>query len=116
MENYNHICLTEDEMDEAILWRKRKKEDEIKAMALKEREDQNRKRLTASTTYDIVRSLMMHRMETKFDKPFKLDAKNKILFELLCRYFGNDLEFHSTALSMGVENPSLDKPTAGIFS
>jgi len=112
MESYSHIELTEDEMCEAIIWRKRKKEDDLKRLAQKEKEDQNRKRLTAATTYDIVRSLMLHRMETRFDKPFVLDDKNSILFELLCKYFGNDLGFHSIALSMGVENPSLDK---GIF-
>lgn len=109
METYTHIELTEDEVTEALIWRKRKKEDELKRQAQKEREDQNRKRLTAATTYDIVRSLMLHRIETKFDGKFILDEKNNILFELLCRYFGNDLGFLSTASSLGVEAPSLDK-------
>lgn len=109
METYNHIELTEDETIEAMIWRKRKKEDELKAQAIKEREDQNRKRLTAATTYDIVKSLMLHRLETKFGGKFILDDTNKILFELLCAYFGNDLSFLSTASSMGVVEPSLDK-------
>lgn len=111
MEAYSHIELTEDELTEAIIWRKRKKEDELKILAQKEKEDQNRKRLTAQTTYDIVRSLMLYRMENKFPG-FILDENNSVLFELLCKYFGNDIGFYSLAISMGVESPSLSK---GIF-
>lgn len=94
-----------------MIWRKRKKEDELRIQALKEKEDQNRKRLTATTSYDIVRSLMLYRMGNKFDG-FNLDDSNSVLFEVLCRYFGNDLMFNSLASSMGVDAPSLDK---GIF-
>lgn len=112
MENYKHIELDEDEMMEAIIWGKRRKDDKLKLLAQKEKEAQNRKILTAATTYDIVRSLMLYRSEKIFDSPFKIDENNSILFEVLCRYFGNDLQFHSLALSMGVENPSLEK---GIF-
>jgi len=56
LENYKHIELTDEEMTEAIIWRKRKKEEELRLLAQKEKEDQNRKRLTAATTYDIVKS------------------------------------------------------------
>ena len=111
MESYKHIELTEEETLEALIWRKRKKEDELKRLAQKEKEDQNRKKLTAATSYDIVKSLMFYRIEQKF-AGFVLDDSNRILFELLCRYFGNDPEFVSTAMGVGVDNPSLEK---GLF-
>lgn len=112
MESYNHIELTEDEMMEAVIWRKRKKVDELTTNELKSREDANRKKLTAPTSYDIVKMLMLYRAEKKFEKRFVIDEENEFVFELLCRYFGNDKEFISMALSAGIDNPSLEK---GIF-
>lgn len=109
MESYSHIELTDDEVLEALIWRKRRKEDELKKETLRLREEQNRKRLTQSTTYDIVRSLMLHRSEVKFEGKFKLDEKNSFIFDLLCRYFGHDGEFIPLAKSIGIENPTLEK-------
>lgn len=112
MESYSHIELTDEEMMEAIIWRKRKKADDLVTTELKNREAENRKRLTAPTNYDVVKMLMLYRAEKKFDKRFVIDEQNEMVFELLCRYFGNDPAFISNALAAGVENPSLEK---GIF-
>lgn len=112
MESYKHIELTDEEMMEAIIEGKRKKEARVAADKIKEREAANRKRLTAPTNYDIVKMLMLYRAEKKFDKRFVIDEQNEIVFELLCRYFGNDPAFISNALAAGVWNPSLEK---GIF-
>lgn len=108
MESYSHIELSEDEVAEAMIWRKRKKEDEMKLAEMREREDQNRRRLTQKTSYELVNALALYRMKEKFEG-FVLDNSNKFLFELLCRYFGEDHEFHAMAASIGVENPSLEK-------
>ena len=109
--SYDNIELTEDEITEALIWRKRKKEDDLRSQAQKQTEENNRKRLTAPTNYDIVKSLMAYRATVKFTG-FVLDDNNNFLFELMCRYFGNDPLFISMAESAGVQNPSLDK---GIF-
>lgn len=109
--SYDNIELTDDEVTEALIWRKRKKEDDLRSQAQKDKEESNRKRLTAPTNYDIVKSLMAYRATVKF-KGFVLDDNNSFLFELLCRYFGNDQQFISIAVAAGVQNPSLDK---GIF-
>lgn len=112
MEHYSHIELSEEEMMEAIIWRKRKKEDERVGAELKIREEENRKLLTAPTNYDIVKLLMLYRAEKKFEQRFVIDKANEFVFELLCRYFGNDDQFVPMALSAGIANPSLQK---GIF-
>lgn len=109
LENYSHIQLTEDEVTEAIIWRKIKKEEEIRHKAQQEREEENRKKLTISTTYDLVKSLMLHRVQTKFEGKFILDENNKLIFEILCAYFGQDEKFYSLCKSIGLENISLDK-------
>jgi len=112
LESYSNIELTEDEMIEAIIWGKRKKQVELEEAKVKDQEAENRKRLTAPATYDIVKSLMLFRAEKKFDDPFVLDQDNTFIFESLCRYFGNDSQFVSMMESIGVENPSLSK---GLF-
>jgi predicted ATPase len=99
-------------MAEAILWGKRKKEDELKSIQDRLREDENRKRLLQTTSYDLVKSLMIYRAEKKFDEKFILDENNKLIFEILCNYFGNDENFNSLCKSVGIENTSLNK---GIF-
>lgn len=111
MESYSHIELSEDEMAEAILWGKRKKEDSLKTLQQKERENDARKKFLLSTNYDLVKSLMIYRIEKKFEN-FVLDENNKLIFEILCNYFGNDENFNSLCKSIGIQNTSLNK---GIF-
>jgi DNA replication protein DnaC len=110
--SYSHIELTEDEKMEGLIWAFRKKEQKLNNDELKAKEALNRKRLTAPTNYDIVKSLMLYRAEKKFDKRFIIDDDNSFVFELLCRYFGEDQEFFSLCQSIGLENASLKK---GIF-
>lgn len=109
VESYKHIELTEEEKLEGLIWALSRKENLLRVAAQMEREAENRKKLIQPTTYDIVKSLMLYRFQTKFDGKFKIDEHNEITFELMCRYFGNDEEFVSVALSAGVENPSLSK-------
>lgn len=55
---------------------------------------------------------MLYRVEKKFDGQFVLDENNKLIFEILCNYFGEDENFNALCKSVGIENTSLDK---GIF-
>lgn len=109
MESYSHISLTDEEMQEAIIWRKRKKEEDMRLEEQRHREELNRKRLTLATTYDLVKSLMLHRVQTKFEGKFILDENNKLIFEIMCSYFGADEKFNALCNSIGIENTSLDK-------
>lgn len=109
MESYSHIELTEDEMAEAILWGKRKKEESIRTTSQQLREEENRKRFLQTTNYDLVKSLMIYRAEKKFEGKFILDENNKLIFEILCNYFGNDEKFDALCKSIGIENTSFDK-------
>jgi DNA replication protein DnaC len=112
LDSYSNIELTDDEVMEAMIWRKQKKAGEMEGAKIREQEAENRKRLTAPTTYDLVKSLMLYRAEKRFGAAFVIDKTNEVIFESLCRYFGNDKEFVAMMAAIGVENPSLDK---GIF-
>lgn len=110
MEAYSHIELTPDEIDEAILWAKRKKEDFLKDANLRELEAKNRKFLTGSQwTVKQTESFMEYRATRIFDTPFLLDNSNLFVYKMLCYYFSNDSEFVTMANSLDIKNSSLDK-------
>lgn len=92
-----------------MIWAKRKKEDAQKTLMQKLREEENRKLYMQKTNYDLIKSLMIYRAEKIFKGDFVLDENNKIVFELLCNYFGNDQKFISLSASVGINNPSLEK-------
>lgn len=110
LDSFSHIELTEDELKEAIISAKRKKE-----VILKEREREriaaeNRKLLTETGwTYEQTRAYMLYRAKTLFNGAFYLDEHNEPIFNLLCHYFSGSREFIALASNMGVNNPSLDK-------
>lgn len=112
MESYSDIELTQDEIDEAMIWAKSKKKTAIEQNEIEKQQRQKRLLLTQKTNYDVVRGLMEIRMKKMFNTAFIIDEENKTLFELLCYYFGDDDRFESYAINMGVENPSRTK---GIF-
>lgn len=110
LENYNHVELSEEETMEAILWGKQKKQAEIKAAEVRQREQENRKHLTQTQwSYDQTRSFMLYRAAQIFEGKFALDSYNQPIFDLLCYYFSADPKFVSMAEGMGIENTSLDK-------
>lgn len=110
MASYDHIQLTEDEMDAAILEAKRKKE---RLLELQEREQQaaeHRKLLTAKHfTYEQTHGMMIFRAANLFEGEFKLDENNTEIFKLLCLYFSHDTNFVPAATAMGVKAASLEK-------
>lgn len=108
---YEHIDLDEDEMKEAILWRKQKKEAELKRASIERRAEENRRLLTGNQWgFEQTKGFMIYRAEQLFkDKKFVVDAQNSFIFEMLCYYFSNDRQFLSLAENAGVPNPSLDK-------
>lgn len=114
LEHYKHIHLSEGEMDEAILWGKKRKEALLKQSEENKRLVERRALLTAKTNYDLTVGLTKIRMINAFPehKPFVIDSDNEFLYKLLCYYFGEDQNFVSLALEYGVVNPSLSK---GIF-
>lgn len=112
VESYSHIELTEDEKLEGLIWALQRKENGLRIEAQMRREAENRRRLTETTNYNIVKSLMIGRLTSKFNGEFKIDDSNEMIFELLCRYFGNDEQFLALAHTVNVENPSLSK---GLF-
>lgn len=110
LDSYNHINLTEDEVREALIWRKRKKEAELKELDRKKREIENRKYLTGTQwVFEQTRAFMLYRANNIFEKPFVIDEKNTAVFDLLCYYFSADEKFVSYAENIGIINPSLDK-------
>lgn len=118
LESYNHIELSPDELTAAIIVAKRKKELMLEEDRKLKEEVSRRAFLTQKTNYDLIKGLMLMRAKKIFGKnEFAIDKENEFVFELLCRYFGNDPEFNSLCLSIGVENPSLDKGLllVGIF-
>lgn len=113
LESYKHIELTEEEILDAILWAKRKKEDLLKFQSIRDRHEANRKLAAMKWDYDIISTFMINRAKEIFvppQKPFVIDDDNFDLFELLCYYFIEDeLNFFRKCKMLDVENPSLDK-------
>jgi predicted ATPase len=110
LEDFKHIELTEDEMDEAILAAKRKKESILNQRAIEQREAENRRLLTGTRwSYDQTKSYMQFRANTVFEGQFKIDQHNVQIFELLCYYFSEDERFVGLAEDAGISNPSLEK-------
>jgi DNA replication protein DnaC len=110
LDSFSHIELTEEEMQEAIFWRKQKKDAVLKQIELDKKIAENRKRLTSSQwSYDQTRSFMFYRAHQIFPDGFILDDYNQPIFELMCYYFSLDEKFLAFAENLGVKNPSLDK-------
>lgn len=110
MESYKHIELTEEEMNEAIIWGKQRKENRIQQAELRMREDQNRRLLIDTRfSYKQTRSLMEYRADQLFEGKFIVDQNNEAVFEMLCYYFSEDSQFEILAALSGVVNPSINK-------
>lgn len=111
LEAYKHIELTEEELQEAILWRKQKKEAVLQQQERERRAQENRKMLTSTQwSYQQTRDFMLYRAAQIFtEKKFILDSSNSVVFDLLCLYFAADRGFVATAEAAGIRNPSLEK-------
>ena len=109
LESYSDIDLTEDEITQAMIDAKRKKQDKIRVQRLKEQEEFNRKNKEGLFNFDAIRTFMMNRARQIFDGKFELDAQNENIFNLLSYYFTNNPSFVSFAEKLGVANPSLEK-------
>lgn len=109
--SYDHIELTEDEKLEAIIWRKQKKEDELRKKEIAEREAKNRTALTGKNwSFDQTKNYMGYRSSKLFETKFLLDASNEMIFDLLCAYFSEDGgRFLVLAGELELEKPSLNK-------
>lgn len=109
LESYNHIELTEDEVVEAMIYAKQKKDSLLKLERQEKELNKKREFLTQKTNYDLVKGLMQLRAERKFKPALVIDDDNNFVFELMCKYFGDDKEFISMCEAAGIENASLKK-------
>ncbi len=111
MEEYNHIQLTDNEIDECILEGKRRKESLMKLQEIKDREEQNRRLFTSGRwSYEQIESFMVWRSGVVFEGRFRLDTQSEPIFRLLCAYFSEDVSrFEELAKQIGIQNGSLKK-------
>lgn len=116
MEGYRHIELTDEEVADAIISAKRKKDDAIKHQRLLDIQEENRKLRQMEWDFEIIRTFMYNRAKKVFgtdhlgEPRFILDKNNIEIFDLLCFYFiGNEEKFVEYATEMGVANPSINK-------
>lgn len=109
LESYNHITLTEDEITEAMINAKRKKEEAAMMQSIREREMQNRKQATTLLDVAMIKNFILRRAERLFRGRFVLDENNEDLFNLLCLYFTNNPGFAEAAAAAGVEHPAIEK-------
>lgn len=113
LETFNHIDLTEDEHDAAILEAKRKKELWLEQQAVRDRIERNRQMYTMKGwSWDTTEAFMRMNAVKLFNGQFKFEGQVSLYFELLVRYFSRDQQFYSLAKNMDIQNPSLDK---GLF-
>lgn len=117
LESYKDIELSKDDIDFLILKEKIRIRAAQQDEKLKSDQHERRMFLTQKTNYHLVKGLMMMRAKNKFDPELVLDEHNEIVFELLCRYFGNDKDFVSLAMAADIGDPSLEKGImlCGIF-
>lgn len=107
---YNHIELSEEETDSAILLAKIKKDEFLKDQIKKQKEAHNRQNLQRKITSKATESMMAYRSVTFFEKELLLDSSNTHVFKMLCHYFSEEKsEFEGIALSPQNQNPSIDK-------
>lgn len=111
LEAYNHIELTQEEIDEAIFLAKRTKDNKIKEQEYQKSVAERRALFTGTWYADITESFMRYRATEMFKGKFVLDASNSAVFQLLCHYFSDPArnEFVALAEAMGVKNPDLNK-------
>lgn len=110
MDSLKHIDLTEEELNQAIIQAKMKKEDWINQQKREAIAEENRRRLFVDQWgFEQTKGFMMYRAEKVLGHKFELDIQNKTVFELLCYYFSNDRQFVSAATGLGLKNPSLEK-------
>lgn len=110
LEAYKHIPLAEEDLLEALIWAKRKKEHKLQEEALRQKEEYNRKIAKSKMDFDVIRTFMFNRAKEIFKYDFVIDDENTDCFDLLCYYFTENQEgFERLANVMGVSNPSLDK-------
>lgn len=111
MDAYSHIPLTEDEITEALIEAKRKKEVLLKREELRKFELKNIELKEMNWSFGMIGAYMLNRAKEIFPPtdPFVLDGDNKSFFELLCRYFINDKVFIDEARKMFPDLPN-DEP------
>lgn len=110
LETFSHIELTEDEMMEALIDAKRKKEVILQEEAKRQMAEKNRKLFTENIwSWDTCENFMKLRATNLFSGLFKFEGQVANYFNLLVRYFSRDEYFFTLAEEMGIENPSFDK-------
>lgn len=109
MESYADIILTEDEILEGMIWAKRKKIEELRLLALLEKEKANRQLQKQLWDFDVIKTFMVKRAKELFGDQFILDENNESFFNTLCLYFTEDDGFLKNALELGEDNPSFKK-------
>lgn len=113
LELYSHIELTEDEINEAILTAKMKKDERLKAERNRQIAEENRRIITQAVwTPEEVRNFFLWRAGQLYGGNFKLDAHSEPIFNLLCHYFSASSDFLPLAKDFGVKEPSLEKGIA----
>lgn len=109
MESYSHIQLTEEEIDEAIIWAKRKKEEEMRIESIRKKEAMNRSEQYNLFNFAILQTFMINRGKELFGDKFIVDENNEDVFNLLCSYFAKDEKFENYANQFQVQSPSIEK-------
>lgn len=113
------VELTDDETARALIKAKQEKRQSLDDAARRERAEINRKALTNSQ-WDSkqTEAFMLYRAGQMFEgkrnpdgspQRFVLDAQNRAVFDLLCQYFSNDIDFMPQATNMQIAKPSLGK-------
>lgn len=113
LENFEHIELTEDETDAAILEAKKRKELWLEQQAIRDRAERNRQLFTVKGwAWDVTEHFMRMRAVKLFNGQFKFDGQSSIYFQLLVFYFSRHEQFYALAKNLDIGNASLDK---GLF-
>lgn len=109
MESYSDIHLTDDEITQAMIDAKRKKQELMRIERIRESERFNQKNREGLFNFDVIRTFMIKRSEDIFRGKFVIDEYNEPIFNLLCYYHTNNPQFEVLAEKLNVANPSLKK-------
>lgn len=116
LSRYSHIDLSEEEMAEAILEGKLRKERRLEQEKIQNKIEENRKLLTSNRwSVKQTESFMTWRASSMFNDPalwpdgFRTDERNQAVMEMLYHYFSESKEFETLSYSEVNPNPSIDK-------
>jgi hypothetical protein len=98
-EDYSHIELTEDEVKQALEYKRMLKARAMDHEQMKQQRIDKVRKAQEPWTYEQLKTDVLTRAK-QLPFPFVIDKDNQLAFEMLCLYFSNNVQFEDYALKL----------------